>query len=85
MNNECISRISLQSTVKTYNINVSYNSDNYFFSVETMQCNYREDANQLIVTEISRGASPFDWGKKLKKSEMKHIKQIIEDFFINQK
>ena len=86
MNNECvISSLSLQSTIKTYNINVSYNSDNYCFLVETMQCNYRDDINRLLISDTRRLASPLDCGKKLKKSDIKIIRKSIEDIVLKEK
>jgi hypothetical protein len=71
--------------LKSYNVSVTYDSDVYTFIVETMQCNYRNDINQLIVTEIRRFHSPLDCGKKLKKSDIKIIRKSIEDIVLKEK
>jgi len=86
MNNECIiSRISLQHTLKSYNVSVTYNSDVYTFIVETMQCNYRDDINRLLISDTRRLASPLDCGKMLKKSDIKIIRKSIEDIVLKEK
>ena len=70
-----------QTETKCYHLKITYNGDEYFYIVETLR-SFGNNAF-FIVSEIHRGVSWWDCGKRLKNSEKKAIKNIITKYFTN--
>jgi len=66
----------LITTVNVYHFKISINKDDYFFIAETLNIGGGEE-----VIEIRRGKAVFDCAKRLKTSEKKQVKRMIELMF----
>jgi hypothetical protein len=67
-----------QTETKLFHLKITYNGDDYLYSVETFRC--FGIVESFSVSQIYR-----DWrdcGKRLKNSEKKAIKKIITNYFI---
>ena len=64
-----------------YHITIEYNGDNYIYDVK--QCEATDVAGTVSkwVSEIHRCVTWMDCGKKLKNSEKKKIKRLINEHF----
>jgi len=72
-----IEETTLEVTEKTYHLKIEHNSEYYFYIVTTLYCLFRNDIKTPIITNIKRGCNYWDCGKRLKTSEKKQIKKLI--------
>ena len=66
-------------TEKTYHLKIQYKGEDYFYIVSTLDVH--EDDHKPIITGIRRGTTYWACMDRLKNSDKKKIKKLIEDYF----
>lgn len=76
-----ISSCSKEVSECTYHLKLVINEEDYFYIVSTLECNFRDDIKHPIITKIKRGSTYWDCGLRIKNSDKKKVKALIEQHF----